>query len=121
MMGTYWNNTKTANNDNLIHMLMLGQPPVHFKPGRRYQFSNTGYVLLASIIEKVSGLSYGEFMAKYIFEPLQMKSSRAERLKGDLDGKTPNYALGFSYSDSLKNTCLRGILKPLSLLIIFRG
>jgi CubicO group peptidase (beta-lactamase class C family) len=102
LMANNWDYTKTAYNGNLIHVLMITQPAVFFKPGQRYRYSNTGYVLLASIIEKVSGLSYDDFMHKYIFGPLKMNSSRAEHSKSDFDGKNPGYAYGFSYSDSLK-------------------
>ncbi|NHF60175.1 beta-lactamase family protein [Flavobacteriaceae bacterium TP-CH-4] len=36
--------------------------PLDYEPGERYSYSNSGYVLLAAIIEKVSGLSYEEFL-----------------------------------------------------------
>jgi CubicO group peptidase (beta-lactamase class C family) len=121
MMGTYWDNTKTAYNDNMVHMLMLSQPPVHFKPGLHYRYNNTAYVLLASIIEKVSRLSYSDFMVKYIFEPLKMTSSRAELSKNDLDGKKPGYAYGFSYSDSLKKYVLSHDIEAFKLVDYLSG
>jgi len=46
-----------------------------FKPGSRYQYSDAGYVMLALIIEKVSGLSYRDFLTKYILKPLNMTNS----------------------------------------------
>lgn len=49
--------------------------PLQFEPGARYRYSNSNYNLLAKIIEKVSGLSYGEFLKKNIFEPLKMENS----------------------------------------------
>ncbi|HTD37417.1 MAG TPA: serine hydrolase domain-containing protein [Candidatus Limnocylindrales bacterium] len=46
--------------------------PLGFKPGTKWQYSNTGYVMLATIVEKLSGMSYPEFLRTKIFEPLGM-------------------------------------------------
>ena len=46
-----------------------------FAPGERWSYSNSGYVLLGAIIEKVSGVSYAEFLRVNVFEPLGMKST----------------------------------------------
>ena len=47
----------------------------HFNPGQGYHYTDTEYVLLALIIEKVSGLSYNAFLKKHIFQPLGMDGS----------------------------------------------
>lgn len=49
--------------------------PLEFQPGEKWNYSNSGYVLLGYLIEKVSGQSYSEFVQKNIFEPLGMKDS----------------------------------------------
>ena len=49
--------------------------PLDFKPGSKLQYTNTGYVLLGMVIEKVSGTSYANFLQKEIFTPLGMKDS----------------------------------------------
>jgi D-alanyl-D-alanine carboxypeptidase len=49
--------------------------PLEFPPGTRWKYDNTGYILLGAIIEKVSGLSYADYIRKNIFEPLGMKHS----------------------------------------------
>ena len=49
--------------------------PDFIPPGKKFQYSNGGYTLLASIIERVSGLSYCEFMQKNIFDPVQMRNT----------------------------------------------
>jgi len=55
--------------------------------GEQYRYSNTGYTLLGMIVEKVSAMSLGEFLARNIFEPLGMTSthlaSRRRYTKGD--------------------------------------
>jgi CubicO group peptidase (beta-lactamase class C family) len=48
---------------------------LYFKPGTRFSYSNTGYVILASIVEQVSGTSYKKFLEGNIFKPLDMKHS----------------------------------------------
>jgi CubicO group peptidase (beta-lactamase class C family) len=49
--------------------------PLEFEPGTKFNYSNSGYLLLSSIIEKVSGKTYGEFLDESIFKPLGMKNS----------------------------------------------
>lgn len=49
--------------------------PMDFAPGEQYRYSNSGYVLLGAIIEKVSGQSYAEFIQTAIFDKLSMKHS----------------------------------------------
>lgn len=49
--------------------------PLQFKPGERFDYSNSGYTLLGYIIETVTGKSYQELLQEKIFEPLQMKNS----------------------------------------------
>lgn len=49
--------------------------PLRFEPGSRFEYSNSGYVLLGQLIEQVSGESYGEFISKNILAPLGMQDS----------------------------------------------
>ena len=49
--------------------------PLEFKPGEKFSYSNSGYFLLGYIIEKISGLTYSEFIEKNIFKPLGMYNS----------------------------------------------
>jgi CubicO group peptidase (beta-lactamase class C family) len=62
-------------NQDVLDLMILYKPYRYYKPDRRYNYSNTNYALLALIIEKVSGMSYAEFMQARIFEPLGMKDS----------------------------------------------
>ncbi len=48
---------------------------LEFSPGNEVKNSNTGYVLLGSLIEKISGISYRDFIQKNIFQPNDMKQS----------------------------------------------
>lgn len=49
--------------------------PLEFIPGEKMSYSNSGYILLGYLLEKVSGETYQDFIRKNIFDPLGMKNS----------------------------------------------
>jgi CubicO group peptidase (beta-lactamase class C family) len=49
--------------------------PLEFQPGEKWNYSNSGYVLLGYLLEKISGQTYADFVAQNIFKPLGMKDS----------------------------------------------
>ncbi len=49
--------------------------PLEFQPGEKWNYSNSGYVLLGYLIEKISGQPYAKFVQENIFNPLGMKDS----------------------------------------------
>lgn len=55
---------------------LVANSPLDFRPGERFSYSNTGYFLLGMIIEKKSGMTYGDFLRDRIFQPLGMTSTR---------------------------------------------
>ena len=57
----------------LLSMLFTGKP--EFTPGTKFSYSNTGYTLLAMIIEKVTGKSYAEYVRENIFDVCGMEHS----------------------------------------------
>ena len=71
--------------------------PLEFEPGTQLAYTNSAHVILGAIIEKVSGLSYGEFLKQKLFLPLGMNRSgyaaKAEHL-GVADGHIPNRDYG---------------------------
>ena len=69
-----------------------GEPAV-FAPGEKWEYSNTGYCLLAQIVEEVSGVPFEDFMRDNIFEPAGMHATRIyHRRKDKLT--IPNLAYG---------------------------
>lgn len=55
---------------------LLRQKGLNFKPGERFQYSNAGYVLLAEIVSRVSGLSFSDFVQQNLLDPLGMNNSQ---------------------------------------------
>jgi CubicO group peptidase (beta-lactamase class C family) len=53
--------------------------PLSFTPGEKFTYSNSGYILLGAIIEKVSGRSYADFLQANIFDPLKMANTGYDR------------------------------------------
>jgi len=75
--------------------------PLEFDPGTQSDYSNSGYALLAYIIEQASGMSYNEYVEKEIFKPLEMSDSVV-----DWDKAFSNLALGY-YSPSGSRTPIK--------------
>lgn len=89
--------TKINNNQDLLTLLQTKVDTLNFNPGDQYSYSNTNYVLLALIVEKVSGIGFQDYMSKYVFKPAGMKNTSvfsARSPKADLT----NYAKGYAYN-----------------------
>jgi CubicO group peptidase (beta-lactamase class C family) len=71
--------------------------PLEFAPGTQYNYSNTGYVLLGHIIEKLSGMSYATFIRTRIFDTLGMTQS----YYGSNDAVIPRRARGYQLNDDV--------------------
>lgn len=67
MVFANWDSHKIAVNQDIVDMLMNEGLPGYFEANEGWLYSNTGYVLLAVIIEKASGMSYADFMKTSIF------------------------------------------------------
>lgn len=64
---------KPANREKML--ATFKHKPLDFEPGTSFAYSNSGYLLLGYIIEKITGKSYYEVVTRLIFKPLQMKNS----------------------------------------------
>ncbi|MCA1299320.1 serine hydrolase domain-containing protein [Stappia indica] len=60
----------------LLNWLALSAPSGGFPPGSRYEYSNTGYLVLAQLVARVSGKPYAQYMQDTFFEPLGMKDTQ---------------------------------------------
>ncbi len=82
--------------DAAVLKLLEQQSSGKFAPGSKWEYSNSGYAVLAMIVEKASGRSFGEFLQERIFTPLRMKNTLAyEKGKNEV----PQRAYGHSKDD----------------------
>ena len=66
-------NYKIRHNNDLFPLFI--NKPMMYEKGERFQYNNSGYVLLASIIEKVTGMYFDDYLKKNIFDVCDMKST----------------------------------------------
>lgn len=105
VLDTVFDKSKIASNKDIISIYARLHPQVLFEPNTKWEYSNTGYALLASIIERVAGMSYADYLQKAIFKPLQMTNTFVYNRRY-APRKVANYAYGYVYSDSLKKYVL---------------
>jgi len=72
---------------------LVGNRPLDFGPGTKWNYSNTGYILLGMLVEKVSGQSYSEFLRSNIFQPLGMNDSGYDRETDILKRRASGYQI----------------------------
>lgn len=62
-------------NEDLIRLMATHKPGIYYRANKRYDYSNTGYALLASIVERVAGKNFASFMDDEFFMPLGMRNT----------------------------------------------
>jgi len=72
LFADHWDETTFASNEDVLQLLTQYAPPRLFEAGERMEYSNTGYVLLALLIERVTNKSFSDYMTEAIFKPLNM-------------------------------------------------
>lgn len=118
IMDKYWDKTKVAGNPDCIEYLNKYAPAKLFEPGEKYTYSNTGYMLLASIAEKASGKDFIDLCRKWIFKKLKMKSTDIRTLEEKK--ATKNFAIGHIYVEE-RNKYIRADSFPSSNYTIWLG
>jgi CubicO group peptidase (beta-lactamase class C family) len=83
-----------AHNSDIVNLLVK-KARLDSQPGSRHAYSNTGYDLLALLIERTSGLSYPDYLEQKIFAPLGMKDTFVNRW-----GIPPKTNLARSYTNA---------------------
>ena len=103
--------------------LVFRQRELNFRPGEKYEYSNTNYFLLAQIVTRVSGQSFREFTSANLFQPLGMKNSffrtdRATVVKNLAYGYVPTkgdtFRLSMPTSDTVGHTGLLTTVEDLA-------
>jgi CubicO group peptidase (beta-lactamase class C family) len=72
---------------------LVAAKPLDFNPGSKWAYSNTGYILLGMLIEKMSGKSYADFLKSNIFTPLGMANSGYDRAADILTERASGYEI----------------------------
>ncbi|GIV33003.1 MAG: hypothetical protein KatS3mg031_0538 [Chitinophagales bacterium] len=72
-----WSGDRAPYNHEVVAMLIKHHLPLNFVPGKYHAYSNTGYVVLAYLVEKISGEFFADFLHNHFFEPLGMKNTFA--------------------------------------------
>lgn len=72
-----WKNSSTKmTNDDVLKFIEDSVPGTYYLPNQSFDYNNTNYALLASIVEKVSGLKFSDFMETRIFKPCGMECTK---------------------------------------------
>lgn len=85
-----------SGNNDIIKMLAEKKPAINFKPLEKWEYSNTGYVLLASIVAQTSGMPFEKYLQEQIFEPAKMSNTVVYNYISGSDSQMPNRVYGFS-------------------------
>lgn len=95
-LGSYFNQTFMGMSRDRLRELadykpLLKGEKLAFEPGSRFQYSNTGFLLLGAVVEKASGENYFDYIRKHIYEPAGMEDTDCY----DLDLPVENLAIGY--------------------------
>ena len=100
-MGSYWNAKydatwhKVFTVDDFLKTFV--DEPLAFEPGARFQYSNSGFIVLGKIIEKISGMSYYDYVREKIYQPAGMTNTDSY----EMDKEVPNLATGYTNNNPL--------------------
>jgi CubicO group peptidase (beta-lactamase class C family) len=120
-----WRYSQDLITDDDVMSVLVHQKALNFKPGEKYNYSNTGFTLLAIVVKRVSGVSFREFTTKNIFEPLGMththfRDDHEEVIKHDAlgyeqDGKDKPFRMSLTNFDTAGATSLHTTVEDLQL------
>lgn len=90
-----WGRDKTLTNKDILNILITKNIPLDYKTDTHFTYNNTNYVLLALIIEKVTGKRYSKAMKEIIFDPLEMKNTFVFDETTPIEKGTPSYKFNY--------------------------
>ena len=90
-----WREDDGRTNEDLVRFVKK-QRELNFKPGEEYLYCNTGYILMAVLIEELTGASFRDFMKDRIFTPMGMANTYVE---DQYNSVVPNYATSYSQNE----------------------
>jgi CubicO group peptidase (beta-lactamase class C family) len=106
---------KIISNADIIPVFIQNKTPLSFLPGSKWEYSNVNFCLAALIVEKISGISFRDYLEKNIFKPAKMNDSF---LPENRKIKVPNQVELYSYPN-LYSTNFVNIKDPKEAFLIF--
>jgi CubicO group peptidase (beta-lactamase class C family) len=96
-LGSYFNDTFMKSSRDLYRKVddykpLVAGEKLQFEPGTRWSYSNTGFLLLGAIIEKVTGQSYFDHVRDNVYRPAGMAATDCY----EMDDVVPNLAIGYT-------------------------
>mgnify|MGYP001360491116 FL=1 len=82
-------------NNEILEIFYDTNPKLNFQPGEKFEYSNTGYLVLASIVEKVSNQHFRDFLEDNIFEPIGMSNTTLYNYQEGDDSNMPDRVFGY--------------------------
>lgn len=104
----HWFDRQTPiSNQDVLCLMKTFKPNIYYIPDYRYNYSNTNYSLLASIVEEVTEMRFSQFMEEYFFDPLGMHDSYiySKAYSPDIEHST----LGYDNRRIAEDTYLNGV------------
>lgn len=96
---------KVISNQDIIPILISSKIPLSFVPGEKWEYNNVNFCLAALIVEKISGMGFGDYLEKNIFAPAKMKDSfLPKNRKVKSANQVELYTYPSLYSTKLVNT-----------------
>lgn len=96
----YWETMMRKQTSLKAILVSLKDFPLNFEPGEKMAYSNTGYLVLTAIIEKVTGLSYSDFLQKRILDKLGLTNTGIDNGRTIVKG----LATGYTVWEEIVNT-----------------
>ncbi len=109
-MGLYWTDEYFKTSKDLFkdvedYLPLFVDEPLQFEPGSKFSYSNSGYMVLGLIIEKVTEQSYFDYVMENIYKPAGMINTDAY----ELDYVVPNLAVGYTQHGAKEGTLRNNI------------
>lgn len=105
-----WKDADLKSNEDLLKFFIKKKPKPLGSPNRSFSYNNSNYAMLALVIEKVSGMSYEDYLQKNIFDPLRMEDTYIFSKK-NTDLPIENLTSGYLRKNTLdKMTAVDGIV-----------
>jgi CubicO group peptidase (beta-lactamase class C family) len=99
------NPNKIFSNKDVLPSIKIWGKPLDFKPGEKWEYSNTNFCLLALLVEKLSGLEFQKYLKRYIFSPVNMTNTyfQSDSAKIEDSKRVINYDYPWLYSTKMQD------------------